>query len=447
MNSLSRKRYIINKSIGEGGMAEVFLAYDTILKKQVAIKVLKDEFIGNKNICKRFIEEAKKLNRIDHQNIVRASDYIDELNYKAFVMDYIEGKTLRWKIDKNEISEKEIITWTFEMLDALQHCHNKGWIHRDIKPSNFMVKESDGKIKLLDFGIVKDLNLLVEFTETHINQNLGTLVYMSPEQIKNPKNIDHRTDIYSFGVVLWEMINRSKPYDTKNLSSFEIQLKIVNETLPILNSPFDDCIQKCTQKDPNNRYQNCLEIKEVLRNIKTKNKDDVDKQTKNQNDDGEQTKIEVREKIPIKPDNDFSIPYVVIISTLILTLIFFLGMYYFIEYQPTHKDTDHDGWADVEDNCPSVYSKNNNPCPKTEVRFSYSNNGSFNPSQKLNLKIYKYIENYKESILIVNTEIVPAYISESIQLEIGSYYYRIDNGPKENFNIENNKALIIEYPK
>ncbi|MFM7682344.1 MAG: serine/threonine-protein kinase, partial [Bacteroidota bacterium] len=180
-------------------------------------------------------------------------------------MDFIEGESLKVVIERGNISKENLNLWLNQMLDALSYCHQNGLIHRDIKPSNFMI-DKHGNIKLLDFGIAKNLNNSGEYTQTGTAQMLGTPIYMSPEQVLETKTVNERSDIYSFGVVLWQMLSGQKPYDSNTLSTFQIQSKIVNEPLPLLNSEMDGIIQKCTDKDPNNRFGNCDEIKKALLN-------------------------------------------------------------------------------------------------------------------------------------------------------------------------------------
>jgi serine/threonine protein kinase len=258
------KNYTIIESLGKGGMAEVYLAEDNRFKTKVAIKVLNHEFSSNSNISQRFIAEARNLFRMSHPNIVRVTDLIEEEGKRAFVMEYIEGNNLRDESDRvKNLSPEVIRTRMTQMLSALGYCHSKGFVHRDIKPSNFMLT-AEGQIKLLDFGIAKNTENHSEYTQTGTSQMIGTPLYMSPEQILETKSVDLRSDIYSLGVVLWQLVTGKKPYDSQTLSAFQIQLKIVNEPLAITGSKLDEIIQKCTAKDPKDRFQNCEEITEDL---------------------------------------------------------------------------------------------------------------------------------------------------------------------------------------
>jgi uncharacterized protein (TIGR02145 family) len=140
------------------------------------------------------------------------------------------------------------------MLSALEYAHEQGLVHRDIKPSNFMVNPQS-RLKLLDFGIAKQTNAAsAEYTNTGTNQRMGTAMYMSPEQIHETRSVTHRSDIYSLGVVLWQMVTGKKPYSTETLSAFQLQLKIVNEPLTLTGTNWDNLIQKATEKDIQYRY-------------------------------------------------------------------------------------------------------------------------------------------------------------------------------------------------
>jgi serine/threonine protein kinase len=240
--------------LGEGGMATVYLAENTMLGSLVAIKVLKEDFVSNKNVRSRFLDEAKKMVRVKHPNIIQVYDLIDAGDIVAIVMEYIEGQSLKDLIEnQGKMSQIEIERLFPQILLALQHVHKAGFVHRDIKPSNFMLS-TDGAIKLADFGIAKDKNVAA-FTET--GTQMGTPMYMSPEQIKSTRDVDHRSDIYSLGVVLFEMATGTFPFDKNNLSLPEIQVCILRDPMPNTNTVWDDQIAKATAKNEIDRYQSC----------------------------------------------------------------------------------------------------------------------------------------------------------------------------------------------
>jgi uncharacterized protein (TIGR02145 family) len=282
--------YTIKQTIGQGGMATVYLAEDFKFQTNVAIKVLNKEFIHNDNIRKRFIAEARNMYKMSHPNIIKVTDLIDEGETVAFVMEYIDGETLKEYLDKKgKLSEKKIKALFAQMLEAVGYVHEQGLIHRDIKPSNFMITPK-GQIKLLDFGIAKNTDTnSADYTQTGTTQNMGTPIYMSPEQIKSTKAVTLQSDIYSLGVVLWQMVMGKKPYNTNTTSTFELQTKIVTENLSLTNSSFDTIIKVATEKDCNIRYNNCNEIKFKLENL---HKEITDKSNHNTSDVSEKTIVD-----------------------------------------------------------------------------------------------------------------------------------------------------------
>ena len=266
------KDYQVKSELGQGGMATVYLAHDNKFDTNVAIKVLNKEYVHNDNIRKRFIAEARNMFKMSHPNIIKVTDLIDEGDTVAFVMEYIEGETLKEYLDhKGKLSDDEIKTIFSQMLEAVGYVHEQNLVHRDIKPSNFMITPK-GQIKLLDFGIAKTTDVTSsEYTQTGTGIQMGTPLYMSPEQIKSTKDVTLKSDIYSLGVVLWQMVMGKKPYDTNTTSTFELQMKIVNEKLSLTNSPFDVIIGVATAKELNFRYKNCNDMKAKLENIGKQN--------------------------------------------------------------------------------------------------------------------------------------------------------------------------------
>jgi serine/threonine protein kinase len=262
---IQHPNYTIKNLIGQGGMATVYLANHNTLNKPVAIKLLKKEFIHNENVRKRFLAEARNLFSLNHPNIIKVTDLIDDGDTVAFVMEYMEGQTLKNYLDaKGKLSDEEIKKLFVQMLDAVGYVHDQGLIHRDIKPSNFMIT-SKGLIKLLDFGIAKNTDSTSsDYTQTGTTQNMGTPMYMSPEQIKSTKDVTAQTDIYSLGVVLWQMVKGDKPYNTNTLSTFELQTKIVTENLSLTYTPFDSLIIGATAKNIEDRFSSCQKFKNQL---------------------------------------------------------------------------------------------------------------------------------------------------------------------------------------
>lgn len=259
--------YRLLEKIGEGGMAVVYKAEHNTLGNILAVKILNEDLLKNQNIRHRFLSEAKNMAKMSHPNIIKVSDLIDHENKVAIVMEFIEGETLKDYLDKRgKLTEAEIKSMFLQMLDALEYVHLLNLVHRDIKPSNFMITKG-GVLKLLDFGIAKNTDKSsLDYTQTRTTQTMGTPMYMSPEQVKSTKEVTAQSDVYSLGVVLWQMVMGFRPYDTNTTSNFELQTKIVNEPLSITNTIFDSIIQKATAKNIENRFVNCSEIKVFLQN-------------------------------------------------------------------------------------------------------------------------------------------------------------------------------------
>jgi serine/threonine-protein kinase len=204
--------------------------------------------------------------KMSHPNIIKVTDLIDDGDTVAFVMEHIEGETLKEYLErKGKLSDAEIKNLFSQMLEAVGYVHEQNLVHRDIKPSNFMITPK-GQIKLLDFGIAKTIDVTsAEYTQTGTGVQMGTPMYMSPEQVKSSKEVSHITDIYSLGVVLWQMVMGEKPYDTNELSLPEIQVNIIKENLPSTSTIFDDIIQKATQKHPEQRFQNIQAFQDAIK--------------------------------------------------------------------------------------------------------------------------------------------------------------------------------------
>jgi uncharacterized protein (TIGR02145 family) len=259
------QNYKIISLLGEGGMANVYLVEHLTLGQNFALKLLKDEFVQHPNIRKRFLAEARNLAKMQHSNVIKVTDLIDAGDIVAFVMEYIEGVSLEDYIStRSPLSHETIEKLFLQMIDAVEYVHSQGLIHRDIKPSNFMATPDDS-VKLLDFGIAKNLNDgAVDYTKTSMAQQMGTPMYMSPEQVRNTAEITPQTDIYSLGVVLWQMVTNKKPYDSERLTLPEIQVAIMKEPLPLTNTGWDDVIEFATSKATYDRCSDFDELKELI---------------------------------------------------------------------------------------------------------------------------------------------------------------------------------------
>ena len=205
-------RYEIHELLGVGGMAYVYKAYDNIEKRWVAIKILKEELAGNSDFLRRFRNESKAIAVLSHPNIVKVYDvsFGDRIQY--IVMEYIDGITLKQYIEQQgEIKWREALYFTVQILRALQHAHEKGIIHRDIKPQNIMLLE-DGTIKVTDFGIAR---FSQAETQTMTDKAIGSVHYIAPEQARGGY-INDKADIYSVGVMLYEMLTGQLPFVADN---------------------------------------------------------------------------------------------------------------------------------------------------------------------------------------------------------------------------------------
>ncbi len=201
-------RYKIEKQVGIGGMAVVFRAYDAVIRRNVAVKMLKEDVAQDEAAVKRFINESKAVAMLSHPNIVSIYDVSVSGTYKYIVMEYIEGITLKsYMSKKGALPLPEVIHYSRQILSALAHAHGKGIIHRDIKPQNIMLLK-DGNIKVTDFGIAKLPNAE---TVTMTDKAIGTVYYISPEQASGLE-IDTRSDLYSMGVVMYEMASGKLPF-------------------------------------------------------------------------------------------------------------------------------------------------------------------------------------------------------------------------------------------
>ena len=261
-------KYKISRLIGEGGMASVYEAVHEMLGTKVAIKVLNPILSANAQIRERFRNEAKLMASLDHPNITKVIDFDDQPHQLSIIMEFLNGEDLDDKIKNNgPISEKEVSEIFTQTLSAFQYAHEKGIVHRDIKPSNIFILPN-GQVKILDFGIAKLFGQGNEMTQT--GTQMGTPIYMSPEQVKADKSIDHRSDIYSLGVTMFFAINGKPPYNSNTYSQFDIFNKIVFEPLPefSIKSKYDVFILKACNKNREDRYQSCSEFLVKMQNGK-----------------------------------------------------------------------------------------------------------------------------------------------------------------------------------
>lgn len=263
-------RYLIQSLVGVGGMANVYRGVDEKTGNAIAVKVLKEEFLDNEELVRRFKNESKAISILSHPNIVKVYDVsvTDRLQY--IVMEYVDGITLKEYLKQRggALTWKETVHFATQVLGALQHAHAKGIIHRDVKPQNIMLL-ADGSIKMMDFGIARFSRAQ---SQTVSDKAIGSVHYISPEQAKGDRT-DARTDIYSVGVMLYEMLSGRLPFDGDGAVSIAI-MQISDKPKPLVqvapNVPegLRQITEKAMEKDPAKRYQSAQEMLDAIEAFK-----------------------------------------------------------------------------------------------------------------------------------------------------------------------------------
>ena len=261
--------YKVIDKLGEGGMGVLYLAEDLELNRKVVLKFLPPDMMNDLNTNLRFKREAQSAGSLSHPNIVTIYDVGVYENKTFIAMEYVEGKTLREFLKSDEPTIERITDISVQICEGLNAAHSKGITHRDIKPENILIDEN-GKVKIVDFGLAKVKNVSRGITKQ--DSTVGTLKYMSPEQIRN-QNVDHRSDIWSFGVILYEMITGKYPFKGEHDAS--LFYSIINQSPEPLarykadiNEGFQRIIGKALEKDPETRYQHIDELLSDLRREK-----------------------------------------------------------------------------------------------------------------------------------------------------------------------------------
>jgi len=250
--------YTLIRIIGEGGMATVYEGIHATLGLRAAVKVLNNSLLNNVELRERFRNEAKVMATLDHPNIVKVFEYQETNDTLAIVMEYLEGVDLKEMVkEQGPIAEDIALNVLLQALNAFDYAHRFGIVHRDIKPSNIFILPN-GLIKILDFGIAKVYGSNLEMTQT--GTQMGTPVYMSPEQVQAKKDINYLSDIYSLGVMFNFALQGKPPYDTNVDSQYEIYNKIVKEKFPAYDGKYSDLILKACQKKPINRFEDCRQF-------------------------------------------------------------------------------------------------------------------------------------------------------------------------------------------
>lgn len=300
MNNLTGKvlgnRYILLDKIGDGGMALVYKARCQLLNRYVAVKILRPEYIQDEEFVKKFKRESLAVASLSHPNIVSIYDVGQEDDIYYIVMEYVKGCTLKEYIkDKGKINYIETLNIVRQIALALEHAHKNGVIHRDIKPHNILMTE-DGNVKVTDFGIARATS---STTVTNMGKVMGSVHYFSPEQARGGYT-DHRTDIYSLGIVMYEMLTGKLPFDAD--SPITIALKHIQEPYieprsidPTIPKAVNDIVVKAMEKDINKRYQSARDMIEDIDKAKKNPEENLYLKENKDSEDGSTRVIPVEE--------------------------------------------------------------------------------------------------------------------------------------------------------
>lgn len=271
--------YSIVRKLGEGSMGQVYLAKNKSIHQFVAVKVLNPRYSNNPVLREKFRQEAIMLSALNHPNIVKFLNYVENENGIFLIMEYVDGMTLEDYLSRKTglMVEEKAFPLMLQILDAFEYAHDNKMVHRDIKPSNIFVTR-EGNIKILDFGIAQ---ILSESDKGSQNTYAGTVEYMSPEQVHGHP-VDIRSDIYSLGVVFYQMMTGRHPYDTSRMSDLDIKKAIASEPLsrmkeayPYVSDGAQALVDRATEKNPGDRYDCCrdiiLQIRTLQRNMRGTN--------------------------------------------------------------------------------------------------------------------------------------------------------------------------------
>ncbi|TNE52094.1 MAG: hypothetical protein EP343_01465 [Deltaproteobacteria bacterium] len=264
------RHYVLEEKIGEGGMGVVYRAFDRVMERSVAIKLLHANLLGEQGIRRRFLREGRLMSTLNHPNIVQVYDLLEEQRILALVMEFVEGITLTEHLKQwgGQLPYAEILNLLVPVLDAMEEAHNQGIIHRDLKPDNILLQHTATRMfpKIADFGLAK----IIEGTSYTVSGALlGTCMYMSPEQIKNKLSLDQRADIYSLGITLYQLCAGRCPFQDTN--HFALMMAHVQQE-PVPPSRLRDDLPEALEalilealvKEPDERLSSCLEFRERL---------------------------------------------------------------------------------------------------------------------------------------------------------------------------------------
>ncbi|RMG14119.1 MAG: serine/threonine protein kinase, partial [Planctomycetota bacterium] len=249
-------QFQIKEELGRGGMAVVYKGYQPSLDRWVAIKTLPRDFAGNREMVSRFHREAEAMVSLNHTNIVQIIDKGEDQGYYFFAMEFVEGPTLKELLKQGTLRVHLLYDIAIQVAEGLAYAHKKGIVHRDIKPANIFWEESTSLAKIGDFGIARLTEKPLEMiTLTAANVGMGTMNYMAPEQKTDAASVDHRADIYSLGVMLYEMFTGRLPMG---------RFKAPSEHTPGLPKKLDEIVARCLEADPQDRYASMEELRDDL---------------------------------------------------------------------------------------------------------------------------------------------------------------------------------------
>ncbi|MEK6323142.1 MAG: serine/threonine-protein kinase [Acidobacteriota bacterium] len=271
--------YRILSPLGAGGMGEVYLAQDTKLDRKVAIKFLPAELAADERARRRLIGEARAAAKLDHPNICTIHEVGEEGGRCFIVMQYVDGETLSTRAGRQPLELRYALDIAVQGADALAEAHSRGIIHRDIKPQNIMIT-GRGQVKVMDFGLAKVIQEKAHLESEAETQSLltepgmivGTVPYMSPEQVRG-EELDHRSDVFSFGVVLYELLSGRRPFEAKSAAEI-LSAILTREPEPlrgqtgVVPAPVERVVRKCLEKDPARRYQTTEELASNLGQVR-----------------------------------------------------------------------------------------------------------------------------------------------------------------------------------
>ena len=267
--TLAGGRYRIERTLGQGGMAVVYLAHDEELHRRVAVKVLADHLTGDDNFRARFLQESKLASRLSHPNVVHVYDAGETEGSPFIVMEYVPGDTLA---QRGKLTHAEVVPLALQACAGLQHAHNAGLVHRDVKPANLLVREDD-VLKIADFGIARAAEL------TRLTQHgtvLGTAAYLSPEQAAG-EEVTAATDIYSLGAVVYELLTGRAPYEFASLAELAAQqtggvITPLRDLEPSVPEPIEAAVMHALAREPRFRPASAADFAhELARELAEKN--------------------------------------------------------------------------------------------------------------------------------------------------------------------------------